>query len=174
MAISVTIIFIFSMLSSLHRALAESNTPITTVRGGLTVSHLRIAGVSGNSAGITMGDEESQCELGVTEDGHFAIKGPSSSSFSLGNDGTVRIEAPQFQVSGLHLNGELIIGGVPQWRKIIAEDFTSEAVGWDNKMAEGIVTECAGIFMLGGYGKFSKVIFNAYRSENNFGAGRNL
>lgn len=57
----------------------------------------------------------------------------------------------------MDVDGLFRVAGVSQWRLAHVEDFTTkQAIGWDNKNTD-LVTECAGIFMLGGYGKFAKV-----------------
>lgn len=79
------------------------------------------------------------------------------------------------KLSSLDLQGPLSVRGVPQFRTIHREDFSEgKAEGWDNPgqlfcsigksynhycrtASQEIVSSCAGISMLGGYGKFAKV-----------------
>lgn len=52
---------------------------------------------------------------------------------------------------GLVYTGDFKIRGVNQWKLVIEEDFSQIQEGWSNKT----VTNCSGIYMLGGYCEFS-------------------
>ncbi|EZG79492.1 hypothetical protein GNI_026140 [Gregarina niphandrodes] len=85
-------------------------------------------------------------------------KGQSLASFKVEDDKTL-LELGNLKVNG-HLDisdGSFIINGKNQWRLAVHEVFTLNMApeGWDVSNPE-IVTDCAGVIMLGGYKKFSQ------------------
>lgn len=60
--------------------------------------------------------------------------------------------------SELRLAGDFVVRDFTQWRLFAAEQFSSgnAAAGWDNE-SKDLITECAGLYLLGGFGKFCKV-----------------
>ncbi|KAL8426548.1 hypothetical protein Efla_006613 [Eimeria flavescens] len=132
----------------------SSETP--RVQAGMVVGQLRVAPASGKNALIAIGNEPDQFQMGIDGSGNFLIASPRTTILSADPEDNLRIHA-SLSTSTLDLQGPFTVRGIPQFRTVYREDFSSGvAEGWDNPASRDIVSSCAGITMLGGYGKFAK------------------
>jgi len=94
--------------------------------------------------------------VGMDSMGQFLIQKAQEPAPMLSVDagGVLHINAKKTEVNSLEVTSDgLSIRGVRQWQMIAREDFGRDAgEGWSLQQ----VTECAGLFMLGGYCKFSQ------------------
>jgi len=146
-------IFSFLVASSVPCAFAQEGP---TVQSGMTVSVLKVASASGHPSAITIGSGNNQYSIGVDSLDNFVIAHGSSPLLVADSRENIHITAPSFAASNLDLRGEIKINGVPQFRLVAREDLSNGAKGWDNTASKDIVSQCAGITMLGGFGKFAK------------------
>ncbi|KAL8270935.1 hypothetical protein Esti_005147 [Eimeria stiedai] len=126
------------------------------VQAGMVVGQLRVAPASGRNALIAIGNDPDQFQMGIDGSGNFIIASPRTTILTADPEDNVRIHA-SLSTTSLDLEGPFTVRGVPQFRTVYREDFsTGVAEGWDNPASRDIVSSCAGISMLGGYGKFAK------------------
>ncbi|PFH36343.1 hypothetical protein BESB_045350 [Besnoitia besnoiti] len=144
------------LVSSLSVAAAAS-VMAPTVQSGMTVSVLRVASAAGQPSQILVGSDRTQYSVGVDSSGNFIIASNTSPLLVVSPDDDMTVTARNFSASSLDLRGDLQVNGVKQFRIAAREDLSSgEATGWDNPASEDIVSKCAGITMLGGFGKFAR------------------
>ncbi|KAF8819059.1 hypothetical protein IE077_001765 [Cardiosporidium cionae] len=131
-------------------------TEIPTLKGGMSVGMLRIANDAGGNSGIFFGREGIKFGMQIDTNEQFLLTRNGESLLTIDSDDVINILVQRLSTKSLGLLGSIHINGVPQFRLVHREDFMSkEAIGWDNKNSKKIVSECAGITMLGGYGIFS-------------------
>ncbi|XP_026190191.1 uncharacterized protein LOC34622774 [Cyclospora cayetanensis] len=151
---SLTLVGAAALFFKLDADAAATDSPV--VQAGMVVGQLRVAPASGRNALIGIGNDVDQFQMGIDSSGSFIIASPRSTILSVDDEDTMHIHA-NLSTSSLDLQGPLTVRGVPQFRTTHREDFTSgSAEGWDNPASHEIVSSCAGISMLGGYGKFAK------------------
>nr|PIM02536.1 hypothetical protein TGCOUG_240610 [Toxoplasma gondii COUG] len=128
-----------------------------TVQSGMTVSVLRVGSADGQPSQIIVGSEETYYAIGMDSSGRFVVESSRSPLLEVDSEDNMTVTATNFAASSLDLRGDLHVNGVKQFRIAAREDLSSgEATGWDNTASRDIVSKCAGITMLGGFGKFAR------------------
>mmetsp|Transcript_8233 Transcript_8233/g.23581 ORF Transcript_8233/g.23581 Transcript_8233/m.23581 type:complete len:287 (+) Transcript_8233:86-946(+) len=144
----------------LRQSRASQATPRLRREGMLTMRSLHIADTSVEGSRIYLGGR-SEFSIGTDAAGRFSIqKGRDPAPvISLDPSNTLHINSRRVQVGGLDIAsaGGFLVRGVRQWQMVAREDFSQgTGTGW----SEQPVTRCAGVFMLGGYCKFSQTEVN--------------
>lgn len=130
-------------------------------QGLLTMRSLRVASTAGQGSRIFLAPGDAgpskSVSIGTDASGNFLVqKYPDKTLLALDGQNVLHLNAWKTNVVGLDVSssGGISIRGVNQWQLVHSEALTEEgktAVGWDRPE----VTQCAGVFMLGGYCKFS-------------------
>ena len=135
---------------------------LSILKAGLTTPNLKVTSkYQGETPTLLLARDNVSFAFSVESDGGLHIrKGTeqgSQSVMTVDAEGSVSFQSSSLNVKGdLDVQGQLSIFGVSQWKQVHGENFRGmKAIGWDNEN-ENLVTECAGIPMLGGYGLFSK------------------
>mmetsp|Transcript_79837 Transcript_79837/g.229182 ORF Transcript_79837/g.229182 Transcript_79837/m.229182 type:complete len:328 (-) Transcript_79837:87-1070(-) len=135
---------------------ASVTPPRLRPQGLLTMRSLRLAGNGAEGSRIFMGPK-ADISIGADAEGNFLVqKAPGATLLALDAQNVLHLNAVQTRMVSLEVSGGggVSIGGVKQWQLAHCEGFSEEghtALGWDKPE----VTHCAGVFMLGGYCKFS-------------------
>jgi len=122
-------------------------------RGILTMRSLRVASTDTEGAKIFLGSQ-SEFSLGLDSAANFIIKQESQNTpvLALDSTNTLRLGSQHVMAMSVDAVGGVSVRGVKQWQLVHSEDFTTEATGWSRNQ----VTQCGGVFMLGGYCMFSQ------------------
>lgn len=122
-------------------------------RGILTMRSLKVASTDTEGAKIFLGSQ-SEFSLGLDSAANFVIKQESQTTplLALDSTNTLRLGSQNVMAMSVDAVGGVSIKGVKQWQLVHSEDFTTEATGWTRNQ----VTQCGGVFMLGGYCMFSQ------------------
>jgi hypothetical protein len=128
--------------------------PFSRPKGLLSVRTMRVANPGLEGSKLFFGPN-SEYSMGSDSAGNFMVQKASSMYplLSLGSDGIMRLGTPQVQASSLDSVGGFTVRGVKQWQLVYSEDFSAAtAAGWSRTE----VSQCAGVFMLGGFCKFGR------------------
>lgn len=120
-------------------------------KGMLSMRSLRIASAGEEGSKIFLG-QEGEVSLGTDASGSFAVRQASKPLLALDSQNTLHLGARQVEALTVNAVGGLSLRGVQQWQLVKAEDFTASGDGW----SRGQVSQCAGVFMLGGYCRLSR------------------
>merc|ERR1719271_584336 len=92
--------------------------------------------------------------MGTDSAGNFIVQVASASSplLSMDSANTLYLGSARVEAQSLDAQGGISVRGVQQWQLVHAEDFSFGGSGWTRSE----VTQCAGVYMLGGFCKFSK------------------
>jgi hypothetical protein len=121
-------------------------------KGALTVTGMRVASNAAEGSLVHFG-ADSAYTVGTDATGQFAVQKAGTSLLSLDQSNVLHVGSANIQAQALDVSGELKVGGVAQWRLVMAEDFLAgAAMGWSRQE----VSSCGGVHMLGGYCKFGQ------------------
>lgn len=133
--------------------LPQGGVPAVKPKGLLTVRSLRVANNAAEGSKIFFG-QNSDYSIGTDTAGNFAVQQSSVAHplISLDPSNTLRLAANRVEAMSVNSAGGLAVRGVQQWYLVHSEDFSGpQAPGWSRP----VVSQCAGLHMLGGYCKFS-------------------
>lgn len=133
--------------------LPQGGIPAVKPKGLLTMRSLRIANNAAEGSKIFLGQQGSGYSIGTDTAGNFAVQQDSASHplISLDPTNTLRLAAGRVEAMSVNAAGGVAVRGVQQWSLVQSEDFSTQGAGWSRP----VVSQCAGIHMLGGYCKFS-------------------
>lgn len=122
-------------------------------RGMLSMRSLRIASAGEEGSKIFLG-QQGETSIGTDASGSFIVQQASQPTPLLALDvqDTLTLGARRVEATAVDAVGGLSLRGVQQWQLVRAEDFSSKGEGWSNSQ----VSQCAGVFMLGGYCRLSR------------------
>lgn len=149
MLIAIFFVVVYNVASALCESL---------VQGGMIASRLKFTSVHGEVAPtLTFGSGNSEVRFCAKDTDGLVIETPTSQLMAFKPDNSIEIGAQELIIkSALNIQGLFRVNNIAQWVLFHQEDFsTGESIGWDNPNPD-LVTQCAGINMLGGYGKFAK------------------
>jgi len=114
---------------------------------------LRIVGSSEEGSRVYLGPR-GELSIGSDASTNFIVRqGPEGAPLlALDAQNTLHLGAKRVEALSLDVGGGLSVRGVRQWQLARAEDFAAGAGGWSH----GQVSQCAGVFMLGGYCRLSR------------------
>ena len=87
----------------------------------------------------------------LAETGSFTIKNERVSIIEISSGANIYSEASSLKVNSMKIVDVLSYKNINQWKLVAQETFYEEPIGWTNNT----ISQCGGIYMLGGYGKFS-------------------
>lgn len=133
--------------------LPQGGVPVVKPKGLLTVRSLRIANNAAEGSKIYLGQPSSGYSVGTDTAGNFAVQQASAAQplISLDQTNTLRLASGRLEAISVNAAGGVAVRGVQQWSLVHSEDFSAVGAGWSRP----VVSQCAGIHMLGGYCKFS-------------------
>jgi len=129
--------------------------------GLLTVRSLRVAGTANEGSRMFLGPKGASYSIGTdATGGTFAIQQENASSgapeavLSLDAKDEVHIGGQRVKAHSVESARGVSVRGVQQWMLVSQEDFTTpqQGTGWSKTG----VSHCGGVYMLGGYCKFSQ------------------
>lgn len=94
----------------------------------------------------------SEFAMGTDSAGNFVVQEQSASSplLKLDSENTLHLGSSRVEAQALNAVNGISVRGVKQWQLVYSDDFSTAGTGWSR--AE--VSQCGGVFMLGGYCKF--------------------
>jgi hypothetical protein len=128
--------------------------PLARPKGLLSVRTMRVANPGPEGSKIYFGPN-AEFAMGSDSAGNFMVQKSLSASplMSLGSDGVMRFGTSSVQTMSLDSTAGYTVRGVKQWQLLYADDFSAAtAAGWSRPE----VSQCAGVFMLGGFCKFGR------------------
>jgi len=121
-------------------------------KGLLTLRSLRVqnAGADGSKVFFGTGSEFS---MGTDSAGNFIVQQASAPKplLSLDSQDTLRLGSARVEAQALNAVNGISVRGVKQWQLVYSDDFSAMGTGWSREE----VSQCGGLFMLGGFCKFS-------------------
>lgn len=121
-------------------------------KGLLTLRQMRVANPGAEGSKIFFGSN-SEFSMGTDSAGNFLVQQASAASplMSLDSQDTLHLGSTRVEAMGLNVVNGISVRGVKQWQLLYSDDFSSPVAGW----SQDEVTQCGGVFMLGGFCKFS-------------------
>jgi len=121
-------------------------------KGLLTLRQMRVANPGSEGSKIFFGSN-SEFSMGTDSAGNFLVQQASAASplMSLDSQDTLHLGSTRVEAMGLNVVNGISVRGVKQWQLLYSDDFSSPVAGW----SQDEVTQCGGVFMLGGFCKFS-------------------
>lgn len=122
-------------------------------KGVLTLRSMRVSNPGKEGSKILFGPR-SEFAMGTDAAGNFIVEQASAPAplLSLDNADTLRLGAKRVEARALDASQGISVRGVNQWQLVQSEDFSKIGAGWSRPE----VTQCAGVFMLGGFCKLSR------------------
>ncbi len=158
------LLIILILASSIYNLETNANDNMELINKEETRLKNLLSGASFNSFTIQAGESDNaELKFGTPNSFYAFVTRGAKKDFlithlqkpilSINNDKEVNLYAKEIKAEkGITFNGELKFRSVPQWRLVYEEDLSQETLpGW----SKGVVTECGGIRMLGGYCKFA-------------------
>jgi len=142
------------VLAQPMQQLPQGGVPAVKPKGLLTVRSLRLGNNQMEGSKIYLGQPNSGYSVGTDAAGNFAVKQASAAQplISFDPTNTLRLASGRLEAMSVNAAGGVAVRGVQQWALVHSEDFgVVGAPGWSRR----VVSQCAGIHMLGGYCKFS-------------------
>lgn len=121
-------------------------------KGMLTLRSMRVANPGAEGSKIFFG-ASSEFAMGTDSAGNFQVQQASAVSpiISLDNSNTLHLGSSRVEALTLDAKSGISVRGVKQWQLVHSEDFSEAGAGWNRPQ----VSQCAGVFMLGGFCKLS-------------------
>lgn len=123
-----------------------------TPKGLLSLRSMRVSnsGPGGSQISFGMGSEFS---MGTDAAGNFQVRQSTAPAplLSLDSKDTLHLSSSRVEAQALNALSSISVRGVQQWQLVYSDDFSAPGAGWSR--AE--VSQCGGVFMLGGFCKFS-------------------
>jgi hypothetical protein len=96
----------------------------------------------------------SEFAVGTDAAGNFVVEQASAMTplLSLDTQDTLHMGSARVEAKSLDAQQGISVRGVKQWQLVRSEDFSESPSGWSRSE----VSQCAGVYMLGGFCKFSK------------------
>lgn len=128
--------------------------PFARPKGLLTLRTMRVANGGAEGSKIFFG-ANSEFAMGTDSAGNFLVEKAEAPAPLLSLDGqeTLQVGSARLQVASLDAANGFSVKGVKQWQLVYSDDFSSQmGAGWSRSE----VSQCAGVYMLGGFCKFSR------------------
>merc|ERR1719359_775753 len=135
------------MAADLHYA-----TPISKPKGLLTLRSMRVSNSGPDGAKIHFG-MNNEFSMGTDSAGNFVVQKATESRplFNLDSQNTLHLGGARVEAGALDAQNGFAVRGVSQWSLLYSDDFSAGSSGW----SRGEVSQCGGVFMLGGSCKLS-------------------
>lgn len=126
--------------------------PFARPKGLLTLRSLRVANSGAEGSKVFFGTG-SEFAMGTDSAGNFIVQQASAAAplISLDSQNTLHLGSARVEAQSLNAVNGISVRGVKQWQLVYSDDFSSGASGWSRPES----SECGGVFMLGGFCKFS-------------------
>jgi len=140
--------------------------PFARPKGLLTLRSLRVANMgpegskvffgTGSAMGTDSWGTDSGAHsfaMGTDSAGNFIVQQASAAAplINLDSQNTLHLGSARVEAQALNAVNGISVRGVKQWQLVYIDDFSSGASGWSRPES----SECGGVFMLGGFCKFS-------------------
>jgi len=121
-------------------------------KGLLTLRSMQVSnpGAEGSKIHFGMNGEFS---MGTDSAGNFIVEQAQAAApvLSLDSQNVLHVGSGRVEAMALNALSSISVRGVQQWQLVYADDFSTAGTGWSREE----VSQCGGVFMLGGYCKFS-------------------
>lgn len=117
------------------------------------ITSLTIQSTSGSDAimKLMVGSSHTLLMALLAETGTFTIRSERVSILEIGTSNNMYSEAKEVRVNSLKILDIMSFKNVNQWKLYAEETFEEEPKGWSNSS----ISQCGGVALLGGYGKFA-------------------
>lgn len=122
-------------------------------KGVLTLRSMRVANSGSEGSKVFFGPGN-EFAMGTDSAGNFVMQQASSMRplVSLDSSDTLRLGSQKVEALSLNAQNGISVRGVKQWQLVHSADFSESGAGW----SRSDVSQCAGVYMLGGFCKFSR------------------
>jgi len=134
----------------LSPAVAPASIP--KPKGLLSLRSMRVANAGPDGSKIFFGTGQ-EFAMGTDSAGNFMVQQASAASplMNLDSQDTLHLGSTRVEANTLNAVNGIAVRGVKQWQLLYSDDFSAPVSGW----GANEVTQCGGVFMLGGPCKFS-------------------
>lgn|ERR1719265_1783783 len=129
--------------------------PFAKPKGLVTLRSMKVANQGGESKVYFGAGQE--LAMGTDSAGNFVVQQAAAAApvIALDSQDTLHLNSARVEMNSLNAVNGVAVRGAQQWQLVYTDDFSATPTGWNVGPAPAAVTQCGGVFMLGGFCKLS-------------------